>query len=67
VILAEEQACGLYPFDWRDLSTELGEIRAHVGGIEGERATEARQLSHLVMEICNTLVDLGMLHLQNIP
>jgi hypothetical protein len=29
--------------------------------VEGERTTEAGQLSHLVMEISNTLVDLLML------
>jgi hypothetical protein len=38
-ILAEEQVRGLHPFDRWDLSAELGEIHAHVDGIEGERAT----------------------------
>jgi hypothetical protein len=66
VILVEEQTRDLYPFDWQDLSVQLGEIYARVDGIEGECITEARQLSHFVMEICNTLVDLGMLPIQNI-
>jgi hypothetical protein len=66
VILVEEQTRDLYPFDWQDLSVQLGEIYARVDGIEGECTTEARQLSHFVMEICNTLVDLGMLPIQNI-
>jgi hypothetical protein len=30
VILAEEQVCGLHPFDGRDLSAELEEIRPEV-------------------------------------
>jgi hypothetical protein len=42
VILAEEQARSLHPFDEQDLSVELGEIREHVDKIEGERTTEVR-------------------------
>jgi hypothetical protein len=66
-ILAEEQVRGLHPFDRWDLSVELGEIRAHMDGIEGECTTEAGQLSQLVVGISNTLVNLGMLPIQNIP
>jgi hypothetical protein len=65
-ILVEEQAHILHPFDRRDLSVELGEIRAPVVRIEVERAAEVGQLSQLVMEISNALVDLGMLPIQNI-
>jgi hypothetical protein len=36
---------------------ELKEIHAHVDGIEGEHAAEVGQLSQLVMEISNALVD----------
>jgi hypothetical protein len=43
-ILAEEQLCGLYPFDGRHLSVELEEIRACMDGIAGERAIKAGQL-----------------------
>jgi hypothetical protein len=39
----------------------------HVDGVEGECATEVRQLSQLVMEISNALVDLGMLPVRDIP
>jgi hypothetical protein len=56
----------LHPFDRRDLSAELGEIRAPMVRIEVESAAEAGQLSQLVMEISNALVDLGMLPIQNI-
>jgi hypothetical protein len=66
-LLAEEQACGLHPFDGRDLSAEPEEARAHVDGITGERATESGQLSQLVIEISNALVDLGMLPISDIP
>jgi hypothetical protein len=60
-ILAEEQECGLHPFDGWDLSMELEEIHAHVDGIKGKWAAEARHLSQLVVEISNALVNLGML------
>jgi hypothetical protein len=52
-MLVEEQARGLHPFDRQYLSTELEGIRACVDGIEGECATEAVQLSQLVVEISN--------------
>jgi hypothetical protein len=58
---------GLHPFDGRDLSTELEGLHMHVDGVEGECATEVRQLSQLVMEISNALVDLGMLPVRDIP
>jgi hypothetical protein len=45
VILVEEPVPGLHPFDGWDLSVELEEIHARVDGIEGERDTEAGQLS----------------------
>jgi hypothetical protein len=67
VMLAEEQMPSLHPFDGWDLSAELKEIRPRVDGIEGERATEAGQLSQLVIKISNTLVDLGMLQILDIP
>jgi hypothetical protein len=57
----------MQPFDVWDLTTELEEIRACVDGIMGERATEAGQLSQLVMGISNALVDLGMLPIWDIP
>jgi hypothetical protein len=62
-----EHARGLHPFDGRDLSMELVEIRSCVDRIESERSAEARQLSQLVMEISNALVDLGKLPVQDIP
>jgi hypothetical protein len=57
----------MQPFDVRDLTTELEEIRACVDGIMGERATEAGQLSQLVLGINNALVDLVMLPIWDIP
>jgi hypothetical protein len=60
-MLEEEQERGLHPHDGRDLSVELEGIHARVDGIRGEHATEVGQLSWLVMEISNTLGDLGML------
>jgi hypothetical protein len=66
-MLAEEQVRGLHPLDGRDLSAELDRLCVHVDRVEVERATEARKLSQFVMEISNTLVDLGMLPVHNIP
>jgi hypothetical protein len=45
---------------------ELEEIHTCVDGIDGERVTEAGQLSYLVVEISINLVDLGMLSIQDI-
>jgi hypothetical protein len=45
---------------------ELEEIHTCVDGIDGERVTEAGQLSYLVVEISINLVDLGMLPIQDI-
>jgi hypothetical protein len=38
-----------------------------MAGVEDERTTEARELSMLVMEASNALVDLRMLPIQDIP
>jgi hypothetical protein len=46
---------------------ELDKTPARVDRIDGEHATEADQLSQLVVEISNALVDLGMLPVQDIP
>jgi hypothetical protein len=58
---------GLHPPNGRVLSMELGQTCTHVDRINGERATEAGQLSQLVVGISNALVDLGMLPVQDIP
>jgi hypothetical protein len=44
-MLEEEHACGLHPYDRRDLSVELEGIRARMDGIGGERVIDAGQLS----------------------
>jgi hypothetical protein len=51
-MLVEEQTRSLHPHDGWDL-LELEGIRACVDGIKGECATEAVQLSQLVVEISN--------------
>jgi hypothetical protein len=66
VILVEEQAHGLHPPNGWDLSTELEETPACMDGIKSERGSKAGQLSQLVMGISNTLVNLGMLPVQDI-
>jgi hypothetical protein len=55
--LVEEQVWGLYPFDGRDLSVEVEEVREHMAGVENERTVEAMQLSRSVKEISDALVD----------
>jgi hypothetical protein len=65
--LVEEQAWGLYPYDGRDLLVELEKLHERVDGVEDERVTEAVQLSWLVMEISNALVNLGVFPIRDIP
>jgi hypothetical protein len=65
--LAKEQAQGLYSFDGRDLSAELEELHGCVAKIESKRAVEAVQLSQLVMNISDALVDLGGFPIRDIP
>jgi hypothetical protein len=67
VKLSEVQACVLHSFDGRDLLAVLEELHVRVAGVEDERATEAGKLSKMVMEISNSLGDLGTLPIQDIP
>jgi hypothetical protein len=67
VMLVEEQALNLYSFDEWDLSVELEENRMRVTGVEDEHTAKAGELSTLVMEALNALVDLRMLPIQDIP
>jgi hypothetical protein len=50
---------GLHSFDGRDLSVELKELHAWVVGVEDECVIEIGELSQMVMEISNALVNLG--------
>jgi hypothetical protein len=45
---------------------ELEELCVRVAGIEDERAAKAGELSALVIEASNVLVDLGMLPIRDI-
>jgi hypothetical protein len=67
VMLVEEQALNLYSFDEWDLSVELEENRMRVTRVEDEHTAKAGELSTLVMEALNALVDLRMLPIQDIP
>jgi hypothetical protein len=62
-----EHAHGLHSFDGRDLPAELEELRVRMAGVEDERAAEAGDLSALVIEASNALVDLRMLPVWDIP
>jgi hypothetical protein len=64
---AEEQACGLYSFDGRDLSAEMEELCVRVARVEEERAAEAGELAALVVEASIALVDLWTLPIQELP
>jgi hypothetical protein len=66
-ILAEEQAHSLHFFRGCDLLAELEGLCVCMDRAEVEHATEAGQLSRLVTEISNALVDLGMLPIREIP
>jgi hypothetical protein len=46
---------------------ELQELHVHVARVENQRTVEAMQLSRLVMEISNALVDLGVFPIRDIP
>jgi hypothetical protein len=63
----EEQVHGLPSFDWRDLSAGLEELRLRMAEIKDERATEVVILSRLVMEICDTLINLRVLPIRDVP
>jgi hypothetical protein len=67
VKLVKEQVRCLHSFDRQDLPTELEDIHVRVARVEDECIVEARELSPLVMEISNALVDLGMLSIWDIP
>jgi hypothetical protein len=67
VKLAEEQARVLHSSNRRDLSVELEELRILVARVKDECTTKAGELSRLVMEISNVLIDLGMLPIRDIP
>jgi hypothetical protein len=58
VKLAEEQARNLHSFDGLNLSMDLEELHVCMTGVEDECTVEAVELSQLVMEISNALVDL---------
>jgi hypothetical protein len=67
VKLVEEQACDLHSFDGHDLLVELEELRVRVARAEEKRATKVGKLAALVIEAANTLMDLGMLPVREIP
>jgi hypothetical protein len=65
--LGEEEACGLYPFNGRDLPTELEELHVCVAMVEEECVAKAEELVALVIEASNGLMDLRMLPIQEVP
>jgi hypothetical protein len=65
--LVEVQARGLHSLDGWDLSMELEELCARLARVKDDCATEAGKLSKWVMEISNSLVDVGMLPIRYIP
>jgi hypothetical protein len=46
---------------------EMEELHACVAGVEEEHAADAEELATLVVEASNTLVDLGMLPIREVP
>jgi hypothetical protein len=66
-ILAEEQERSMQSPDGRNMLVELDKTPARVDRINGERTAEARRLSRLVMGISNSMDDMGMLLVQDIP
>jgi hypothetical protein len=67
VKLEKKQVHDLCPFDGQDLSAKLEELHARVDRVEDECTTETGKLLMLVVGISNALVDLKMLHIQDIP
>jgi hypothetical protein len=45
----------------------MEELHVRVAGVKDERATEAGELSQLIMEISSALVNLGTLPIRDIP
>jgi hypothetical protein len=46
---------------------ELKELHVCVARVEDERTAEVRELSVLIIEASNALVDLEMLHIRDVP
>jgi hypothetical protein len=67
VKLVEEQACGMHFFNGWDLLAEMEALHVHIARVEDEHTTEAGEMSVLVIEGSNALVDLGMLPIRDIP
>jgi hypothetical protein len=65
--LVEEQARILHSIDRRDLLVELEELRVWVAGVEDEHTAKAGELSALVIEASNALIDLMMIPIQDVP
>jgi hypothetical protein len=65
--LVEDQARGLYPLNGMSLLLELGKLHECIAGTEDDRTVEAEQLSRSIREISDTLVDLNVLLIQDIP
>jgi hypothetical protein len=65
--LVEEHVHGLHSFDRRGLPAKLEELRAHVDADEEERAAKAGKLATLVVEASNTLMDLEILPIRDVP
>jgi hypothetical protein len=57
----------LHSFDGHDLPTELEELHARVARVEEEHVTVAGEMVALVVEASNTLMDLGMLPIWEVP
>jgi hypothetical protein len=67
VKLVEEHARDIHCSDEQNLPVELEELSVCVVGVEDKRAVEAEKLSKLVVDISNSLVDLGTLPIRDIP
>jgi hypothetical protein len=65
--LVEDQARDLYPPDGRNLSSEFRKLHEHMAEAEDDRVVETEQLSRSFQEIFNTLVDLNVFPIWDVP
>jgi hypothetical protein len=65
--LAQDQVRGLYRPDGRNKSSEMGKLCESVAEAEDDHAAEAEQLWWPIREISDALVDLNVLHIQDVP
>jgi hypothetical protein len=65
--LAEDQTCGPYPYDRRDVPAKLEELHERMARVEEKLVVEAEKLAALVEEVSKAFMDLKLPPIQEVP